>query len=162
LPVNKYIVLDALVRELGENKKRGHVDPRVQYTVLLNRILKENDDVLESSARPQLAKNLIWLREEGLIEKEKIGRNTFYDVTAEGRFEYLSKRDKIDPYRRWFEGGVPGLYYSAAVSPDKFGLIQERREHSKLQGIDPFVEAVKKFKDKNPGLESITLRLDEE
>jgi hypothetical protein len=162
LPVNSYIVLDALIRELSERKKRGFVDPRVQFTVLLNRIIKENDDVRETSARPQLAKNLRWLIRDGFIEKEKIGRKVFYDVTAEGKVEYLSNRDKSDPHRKWYEAGITGLYYSYAVTPSDYGLIHERKSHSKLQNIDQLYEAIKQFKEKNPNLESIYLRLDEE
>jgi len=161
--LNEFKVLDALIREIGVREKKGVDDPRVQYTVLLNRVIQENDGLMESSARPQTSRYLNELRENGYVEKEKIGRNVFYDVTARGRFHHLSNRDRLDHSREWFEGALKGFYYSFAVVPSGYGLIQERRSHEKeLNGKEKLQETVKYLKDRNPYLDSIYVRLSDE
>jgi hypothetical protein len=160
--LNEFKVLDALLREISVRKKRGEEDPRAQYTVLLNRLLKENDDLKESSARTQTSRYLKELYKYGYVEREKIGRNVFYDVTGKGRFYHISNRDRLDKSREWHEDPHKGILYSYAIVPSAYGLIHETHDHNKeLVGKEKLQEAIKEFKEKNPDLESIIIRLEE-
>jgi tetratricopeptide (TPR) repeat protein len=161
--LDEFKVLDALIREISERKKKMIKDPRVQYTILLNRVIKENNALNESSARPQTSRYLKDLKKEGHIEKEKIGRNVFYDVTAKGRFYHLSNRDRLDHSRKWFEEALKGCYLSYAVVPPEYGLIHDRRDYNKeLKGKEMLQEAIKQLKEMNPDLDSIYIRLGDE
>ena len=160
--LTEYLVLDTLIRAVNERIRRGEAETRVYWTALLNRIIVENDQVNEFSARPQTSKYLGNLLEDGYISKEKIGRNVYYDITAKGRFYHISNRDLLDPSREWLEGAENGIYFSYAVSPPEAGLIQERRDYSKgLEGKEILVEAVKLVKEMNPELDSIHIRVGE-
>jgi hypothetical protein len=161
--LNQFRVLDALIRSVNERRKQGLEDPRVPYTMLLNRILKEYDEVKESSARPQTSKLLNRLLDDGKICKEKIGRRVFYDATSKGRRFHLSNRDMVDYNRGWIEEVAQGMYFSVAFTPPKFGLIHERRGHnSRLKGKEILEEAVNKVKKENPNIDSIFIRIDNE
>ena len=160
--LNEYNVLDSLIRAVNERRKKGEVETRVNYTMLLNRIIKENDQVKEASARPQFSRYLKNLLRDGNVSKEKIGRKTFYDVTARGRFYHQSNLDLLDHTREYIEDAFGGMLFSSAFSPPEFGLFQERRNHSKgLEGLEILAEAVKLVKEKNPDLESIHVRVGE-
>lgn len=159
--LNDFKVLDALIRENNTRTKKGDEDPRATFTALLNRLLKENLGVKESSARPQTAKHLRNLRSDGYITREKIGRNVYYDVTPEGHLYHLTSRDNIDPDRRWFEEPIPGCYLSFAMAPLSSGLINERLDQDGLQGKEKVRELVRQIKELNPGLDSIFIRLDQ-
>ena len=147
---------------LRSRKKKELLDPRANYTVLLNRLLKENDGVLESSARPQIAKYLRNLRSDGYITKERIGRNVYYDVSADGRIYHLTSRDNMDSSRRWLEEPIQGGYLSYAVAPVEGGLINERLEQDGLLGKEKIKELVRQIKEENPDIDSIYIRLDQE
>ncbi len=161
--LDEFKVLDALIREISERKKKRKEDPSVKYTVLLNRVIKENNALNESSARPQTSRYLKELKKGGYIEKEKIGRNVFYDVTAKGRFYHSSNRDRLDHSREWFEEALKGCYLSYAVVPSEYGLIHDRRDYNKeLKGKEKLQEAIKQLKEMNPNLDSIYVRLGDE
>jgi hypothetical protein len=157
--LNEFQVLDALIREIQVRRKKGIEDPRATYTVLLNRVIQENTGLNESSARPQTSRYLKNLMKEGYVVKEKIGRNVFYDVTAEGRFYCLTSKDRLDPSRKWFEEMLQGCYMSFAVVPPGLGIIREKRdEQVELHGKDRVQELVNQIKKMNPDLDSIYLR----
>ena len=160
--LNEYKILDALIREINIRKKKDIKDPRPTYTVLLNRVIKENNGVEESSARPQTSKYLNNLRKDGYVVKEKIGRNVFYDVTAPGRLYHLTSRDKLDPSRRWQEEPLQGCYLSYAIVPPSNGLIHERLESEELKGKAILKELVGQLKKLNPDLDSLFIRLDQD
>lgn len=161
--LDEFKVLDALIREISERKKKRIEDPRVQYTVLLNRVIKENNALNESSARPQTSRYLKELKKDGYIEKEKIGRNVFYDVTTKGRFFNSSNRDRLEHSREWFEEALKGCYLSYAIGPSKFGLIQDRKDYNnELKGKEKLHETIKQLKKMNPDLDSIYVRLGDE
>jgi DNA-binding PadR family transcriptional regulator len=160
--LNSFKVLDALIREINERKKKGLEDPRAQYTVLLNRVINENNSLNESSARPQISRYLKRLMKDGFVVKEKIGRKVFYDVTAKGRFEHLSNRDRLDHSREWYEEAYNDCYYSFSITPSKYGLIHERRTRNELKGKDELMDAIQKLRKVNPGLESVYIRLEDE
>lgn len=158
--LNEYIVLDSLIRAVSERRKMGEIETRVNYTMLLNRIIKENDQVKEASARPQVSRYLKGLLSDGNVSKEKIGRNVFYYVTARGSFYHQSNLDLLDHTREYIEDAYGGLIFSSAFSPPGAGLIQERRDHSKgLEGKEILAKAIKIVKEKNPDLESIHIRV---
>lgn len=160
--LDEFKVLDALIREINTRKKKGIKDPRAQYTVLLNRVIKENNGVKESSARPQTSKYLKNLRKDGYVVREKIGRNAWYDVTAPGRLFHLTCRDRLDPSRRWLEEPLQGCYLSYAVIPPSSGLIHERLEANEFKGKAILEELVDQLKRLNPDLDSLFIRLDQE
>ena len=88
--MNEYIVLDALIRAVNVRIKRGETETRVNFTRLLDRVIVENDQVNEASARPQVSRHLKVLLRDGNISREKIGRNVLYGVTAKGRIFHVS------------------------------------------------------------------------
>ena len=160
--LNESVVLDALIRGTNERIKRGETETRVNFTMLLDRIILENDQVNETSARPQFSRHLKSLLRDGNISREKIGRNVFYGVTAKGRFFHVSNRDLLDHTREWIEDAYDGLYFSFAITPPEFGLIHERRNHSKgIEGKEILAKAIKLVKEKNPELDSIHIRIGE-
>lgn len=159
--LNDLQVLDALIREIDVRRKKGYDDPRATYTVLLNRVIQENTGLKESSARPQTSRYLTNLRKAGYIDKEKIGRNVFYDVTAEGRFYCLTNMDMLDPSRKWFEEMLRGCYASFAVVPPCYGIIREKRDESvELRGKEELQQLVNHLKELNPDLDSLYIRFD--
>jgi DNA-binding MarR family transcriptional regulator len=161
--LSELIVLDALIREIKVRRKRGLQDPRAPYTVILNRLILENNGLKESSARPQASRYLKRLGKEGYIFREKKGRNVFYDVTPKGRHMHLNSMDRLNPSRKWGEHQEQGILYSFAMVPASYGLIHERRGESiELKGKEQIMELVNQIKEQNPELDSLIIRFDQD
>jgi len=161
--LSELIVLDALIREIKDRRKRGLEDPRAPFTVILKRLILENNGLKESSARPQMARYLKRLGKENHIIRKQKGRNTFYDVTPKGRHMHLNSKDKLDPNRKWGEHQEQGTLFSFAMVPASYGLINERLDEPiELKGKEQIMELGKLIKELNPELDSFIFRFDQD
>jgi DNA-binding PadR family transcriptional regulator len=157
----EFKVLDAMLRESIEQRKRGDMSGRVQYSAIVNRVKKERASSIDASVPVQVSRYLKSAIKEGRVEKEKRGRKVFYWLTTKGKTYLMSSRDLLDSSRKWFEEPMVGAYLSYAMTPPEYGLIRERTyEKETFNGKEEIEELVKAIKEKNPNLESLYIRLD--
>ena len=160
--VDRYKVLDTLQLEEEAREKDGLEDTRVQYSDLVDRLVRDNKGFMPGSARPITSRHLKKLLEEHYVKREKEGRNVFYSVTPEGGRFLMTNRDLMDKrVFKWGEGPLEGAYASFAIVP---GSLYKERDDSavELHGTDKIQELVDEVKRNNPGIDSLYLRFSHE
>ena len=158
--LNMIKVLDALDRESLKLVKSGDKTGEVQYSNLVKRLAAEYPSISSESVPVLASRYLKMALAEGLVTREKRGRNVFYRPTGRGKSLLARRQDQLDTGRRWFEEEMHYGYMSFALAPKGAPIIGEYRVDESIRGVKEVVEVMKKLKEKNPDLDSIILRFE--